>query len=181
VSLPLSIPTTYMASTQDYSVVLHITSNDTSTEQEVMRFSSGGSDRSGVAIRAGTIGSGTYNGSDFVNISGDIIVSRSHHVVILHTAANTMSMYIDGIIQTGDIQNSWDDNNSCSISANNSAFDGAVDHLSIYNRVLPTSEINQLYHNPFCNILLPRRWYVPSAGPSGAIPQIMDYYKQMRC
>lgn len=48
-------------------------------------------------------------------------------------------------------------------------FNGLIDYIAIYNRAISTPEIKQIYHNPFCNILKPRRWYVPSAGPTGVI------------
>lgn len=48
-------------------------------------------------------------------------------------------------------------------------FKGAIDSAYIYNRAILAAEVKQLYEDPFCNILSPRRWYVPAAGPSGVI------------
>lgn len=46
---------------------------------------------------------------------------------------------------------------------------GAIDHGSVYNRALSAAEVMQLYNDPFCTLLSPRRWYVAAAGPSGVI------------
>lgn len=48
--------------------------------------------------------------------------------------------------------------------------DGKIDHVCIYNRTLSEAEINQLYHNPFCNLLqVPIRRYSVIAPSVGAI------------
>jgi hypothetical protein len=58
-----------------------------------------------------------------------------------------------------------------SLDASSYRFDGIIDEIRIYNRALSAFDVEQLYYDPFCNLLRTplRRYYVPAAGPTGAI------------
>jgi len=171
VSLPLSIPGDYLSWNMNYSVETWIQINNTSTEQNVLVYSGGSTNRAGITIRGGTIGAGTYNGADEVFISGDAITTGLHHVIVTNTSANVMAMYIDGVSQSGVTQNSWESDNVCGIGFTTSPFNGANALLRFYTRVLSPMEAAQHCHDPFCNMMrLPLRRY--SAGGTSPTTEI---------
>jgi len=167
ISLPSSIPGDYLSWNMNYSVETWLQINNTSTEQNVLVYSGGSTDRAGIIIRGDTIGAGTYNGTTDVFISGDITTGL-HHIVVTNTSANVMAMYIDGAVQSGGTQNSWQDNNVCGISFTTSPFNGANALLRFYKRVLSSMEAAQHYHDPFGNMMrIPlQRYSVVAAGKS---------------
>jgi len=152
VSLPLSIPGDYLSWNMNYSVETWIQINNTSTEQNVLVYSGGSTNRAGIIIRGDTIGAGTYNGTTEVNASGPISTGL-HHIVATNTSANAMAMYIDGSLQTEATANSWQDNNVCGISFTASPFNGSAIFLRFYKRVLSPTEVKQHYNDPFGNLM----------------------------
>jgi len=174
VSLPLSIPGDYLSWNMNYSVETWIQINNTSTEQNVLVYSGGSTNRAGIIIRGDTIGAGTYNGTTEVFASGPISTGL-HHIVATNTSANAMAMYIDGVLQNETTGNSWQDNNVCGISFTASPFNGANILLRFYKRVLSPTEVKQHYHDPFGNLM-----YVPLRRSSaGAAPTPGEINKQI--
>lgn len=106
-----------------------------------------------------------------------------HHIVLLRRG-NTGYVYFDNIQMDSANVAGFDSNSTNDLYIGTSLVDlffhGIMDTVHIYNRALSAMEIEKLYYHPFCNILKPRYWYVPSTGPAGSIPVIMDYYKQLR-
>lgn len=131
-----------------------------------------------------------FNSADYVRIEmktsggttraetpvGGISLHKWHHISYTYNST-AHRIYIDGINQTltygtGPFYGTLTPTtNDYMIGARNGAirFNGIIDSIRVYNRDLSAWEIEQLYHDPFCNLLTPRRWYVPAAGPSGAI------------
>lgn len=58
------------------------------------------------------------------------------------------------------LNNTWDN-----------GFTGVMDCIFVYDKALSDFEMEKLHNDPFCNLLrIPlRRYYVPAAGPTGAI------------
>jgi hypothetical protein len=73
------------------------------------------------------------------------------HIVATRNAAGTASMYVNGVLSGSANQNSgtptagyW--NSIGNNIANTNGFDGIIDNLRIYNRVLTPTEVGYIYH-----------------------------------
>jgi hypothetical protein len=77
-----------------------------------------------------------------------------HHIVGINENNTTRRIYIDGVLQSGtdDLDNSGTRNLTVNLSignhqsAANESFDGLIDEVRIYNRVLSADEIKRLYN-----------------------------------
>lgn len=147
VQLPSSVPGNYLSLGQDYSIGFWVNANDLVSVQEVLTYSASASNRGGVRIRSNTIGAGTYDGASSVYVSGTI-TNGWHYITVIHNASNTMSMYIDGILQTGTMSNSFWSSNSFTIggAAGGVSLNGSIDEVRAYKRVLSADEVRLLYN-----------------------------------
>lgn len=131
-----------------------------------------------------------FNSADYVRVEvktsggttrpetpvGGITINTWHHIAYTYDGI-AHKIYIDGVNQaltyvTGPFYGTITTTaNNYQIGARNGKilFDGITDSLHVYNRALLATEVKTLHEDPFCNILTPRRWYAPSAGPTGAI------------
>lgn len=98
-----------------------------------------------------------------------------HHVVGIVRSLNG-KLFLDGNeMDSGDLTSGWDYHFSIGNSIGNAGnengnnFNGSMVDVRRYDRALSPAEAKQLHEDPFCNILSPRRWYVPGVPPVGAI------------
>lgn len=108
-----------------------------------------------------------------------------HHVVAVFNRNANCSLYIDGKIdfnvditaRSGSINNNY----SLQIGRRRdgtNVYIGSIDSISAYNRILLATEVKQLYHDPFCNLLqVPIRRYFDVAPPTG---NPYWYYQMLR-
>ena len=102
---------------------------------------------------------------------------RWHHIVV-QRIGDTIYLYIDRILDnfgTNALVGSTDIAAPLRIGTisitdvSTFHFNGSIDEVRIYNRALSTAEIEQLYYDPFCNLLqIPMRRYSVIT-PAGAI------------
>jgi len=77
-----------------------------------------------------------------------------HHMVSIYDSTNTMSMYIDGVLQASTMVSAYSKGGGAitigtlhSYNAGfNSYFNGAIDDIHIYNRALTPTEVLQLFN-----------------------------------
>lgn len=121
-----------------------------------------------------------------MNLDGNpntITRGKPQHVVVAYDGT-TVRIYVNGVLDaSGD--RAWTTTDStmrvghglaCDAWGGN--YEGVVDSLHIYDRALPVSEVQQLYHDPFCNFLRTSIRYVSVGGIS--IPVAMYHYRQQR-
>lgn len=101
-------------------------------------------------------------------------LNQWYHVLIVHDADGNDADYIDGVYDSGRTANADDTDSATHFTiggiSGGSALRGAVDDVRVYNRALNVAEIEQLYHDPFCNIMQVPAWQLYSpAAPTGVI------------
>jgi len=110
-------------------------------------------------------------GSGWMYSDGNISDGQWHHCVVAGSGTSG-AFYIDGQ-QSGTFTfgNAGSYLGDAFIGKNydDYYFDGSIDSVRIYNRALAAAEVQQLYHDPFCNLLRVPIRYVAAAGPAGAI------------
>jgi hypothetical protein len=115
------------------------------------------------------------NANELSTPANTIIVENEYHVVWVHSQSYGDLIFIDGVESaSGDLPDvGADPTQLITIGADNGAggyrYHGNINHVMIYDRALSESEIEQLYQDPSCNLLTSRHWYIPTAGPAGAI------------
>lgn len=70
-----------------------------------------------------------------------------HLVVTFNSVTDVASIYLDGVLITSAVKSAWNTaNNTMFILSSDSAFEGSVDDLKIYNYELSPTEISNLYN-----------------------------------
>ena len=132
--------------------------------------SSGANDLIPVALTGGQVAFNTantqYNYDDTINSSATVNDGSWHHVVVSRNQpTGEKFIYIDGVLDTSDVDatNLLNDPQlltiGCKADASNpdptssdytggNGYDGLVDDIQIYNRVLSSDEVAFLYNNP---------------------------------
>ena len=132
--------------------------------------SSGANDLIPVALTGGQVAFNTantqYNYDDTINSSATVNDGSWHHVVVSRNQpTGEKFIYIDSVLDTSDVDatNLLNDPQlltiGCKADASNpdptspnstgaNGYDGLVDDIQIYNRVLSSNEVAFLYHNP---------------------------------
>lgn len=133
--------------------------------------------------------------ASYTQISNTITHSDWNHFVITHPGGNVVpGHYINGIAAnnaSGAQLTAWS-TSKIEIAAGlsyNSAYNANAEYeyVLIYSRVLSSSEVTQLYINPFGTpdnprLLYPSRrtWFVPTV-VSGFVPHASSYYRRLHC
>lgn len=105
-----------------------------------------------------------------------VTTSWAHLVFATPDAGDTWYPYYNGIPLTTLAVPAGYSNKSSALQIGGligvNAFDGLLDDVRIYNRVLSLQEIKQLYSDPFCNILQSRVWVSGGIPPTAASPAL---------
>lgn len=126
----------------------------------------------------------------YTEYTTDIRDGTWHHaVVVWNEKVHTQYLYVDGIIRDYDQNNNISDiNNTQSVligkniftGPENLFFQGSIDDVRFYNRILNVEEIKQLYYDPFCNLLQVPIWQLYSPVVGLSIPVAMHHYEMLR-
>lgn len=118
--------------------------------------------------------------------SVDRVANAQHHLIVTKIGTAVKS-YWNGMLDKSGSLGSSTINYTASYnfavgrgirsSATDYTIDATVDMVRLYNRGIATSEVKQLYSNPFCNMLpVPIRRYYVAAAPSGVIMNQFQNY-----
>jgi len=107
--------------------------------------------------------------------TSSIALNTWTHCAATRTSAGVVNFYVDGVLsgtadQASGTPAAGSQNDSVGGRADGAyCFDGIFDHAVAYNRILPASEISQLYQEPFCMFKRRRRIIAPEdiAAPVG--------------
>jgi len=88
-------------------------------------------------------------GADYFSVSSVITLNTWHHIVMTYSGdTSTNKLYVDGVEYDIVIQSGADANpalDSVKISSSIHSFNGSIDEVSIWNKSLSASEIDELY------------------------------------
>jgi len=144
----IETPLLNISKTKPFSVSFWINPlNDTQGLQTIMQHGAVLSDMFGISLRYGQIRAGIYNGANYNSKMGDILTNRWTFITITYDGTN-LHLYRDGIDQTTIGAPVVNGASGFTIGARNLAkdykFNGYLDEIRIYNKVLNTTEISQL-------------------------------------
>lgn len=107
-------------------------------------------DRNGLMISSNStsLRFGYYDGVDYTSASGDIVHEKWNHVACVNNGG-IVSLYIDGILQTGVLNPSLGGDVNFHIGSRDGIskwFEGKIDEDIVYDRALSEAEIKQYYN-----------------------------------
>jgi len=132
-----------------FTVAFWVKSDSTVGAQTIFNNSDGSSNRIGVEINALSIRCSAFTGSGYDGASGTIAANTWTHIAFTNTAG-TLQLYLDGILQTGTLDGALPVGGGLSIGSDSSGgefFDGIVDDVRIYDRVLSSAEVGKIYNS----------------------------------
>ena len=118
-----------------------------------------------------------FHGYTYADASVSLSTGVWYHLVVIENNS-TIQIYLNGVLQSLNASTTWNQVNGNKIlfggdtaSMNNTAFDGQIDQVRIFNSVLPQSAVTALYNETTTTATYPYIDYVD------ANPNSVAYYK----
>lgn len=146
---------TYVKKTEDYTVSLWFKA-DTPNDSGGVIFQSGtgATDRNVIRLAGNSLVGNIYTGSWINNNIGSTSftdTSSWHHIVMIRdSSSNSVTVYLDDSLITGNDNNGGASSSGAIIGANTGTsnhFNGKIDEIGIWSRKLISSEVTQLYNS----------------------------------
>ena len=150
VTLPVAI-TNALAIASNWSISLWFKATTTAGTQTILGSATGASNQVYLQIVSGNLTSLRYNGSVYAGFTSAVSAGSWYHAVLASNGITT-ALYVNGVIvSTTTASGTTSGTNAtylgCDTTGAGQWFNGLIDDVGFYNRVLSPSEITTLYTN----------------------------------
>lgn len=94
----------------------------------------------------GIIASGSAQGNQRTGSTSTLLLNQWNHIVVTYDASSVPTIYVNGLEVSYNSPVYWGTTNSSIGKSGGSTFNGSIDEVRLYNRIISATEISALYN-----------------------------------